>query len=303
MLPILINIIFLLIIIIITFFIIIIKNCNNSNDNISYLYDFHNDKCNRINKNQLKPDDYSFTTEKECNNMLNGNKLENYDNIFNNSKNNISDIVLITEYFIHKNITRDLEIKKSINENDFNKFLNKIYLMNENSNSYYYSKNSINKINNIDINKRCTFKDMFEFSNTLPNGTIVIISNNDISFDDTIDNLRDINLNNVAICLGRRDINNSNNLEYAVVKGFAQDAWIFQTPIKIPNDSDFHFGVPGCDNHIAYLLKKEGYDLLNIPWIIKAKHNHKSEVRKKLALNKKFNNKLLPVLPLKLNIN
>lgn len=206
---------------------------------------------------------------------------------------NSNNIVLITEYFIHQNNTRNNEIQYSIKKNINNKYIDKIYLLNENNNNEH--KND--KILNIQTNKRSTFKDTFEFANKLPNETIVIISNNDISFDDTLKKLKNINLNNIVICLGRRDAKNQNNIEGFTKSGVSQDSWIFKTPIKIPTECDFYFGVPGCDNHIAYLLNSIHYKLINIPWDIKAIHHHKSDIRKYVKSQKNFNNKYLKVIP------
>jgi hypothetical protein len=67
-----------------------------------------------------------------------------------------------------------------------------------------------------------------------------------------------------------------------------QDAWIFKTPIQIPNyitnyipnhiynhnhvDCDFEIGFLGCDNAIADRLVKSGYKLINQPITYKIFH-------------------------------
>ena len=215
---------------------------------------------------------------------------------FENSKDK-KNIVLITEYFVHKNPIRFNEIKNSIDKNNKNKYINKIFLLNENKDDKYYSyNNNTNKIINVPLNKRSTFKNTFELANKLPNGTIVIISNNDISFDDSLKKLYNINLDNTVICLGRRNSHNENILDFWTKKGLSQDSWIFRTPIKIPEETDFYFGTSGCDHNIAYLLDSIGYNLINIPWDIKAYHNHKSEDRKWVKKPKNFKHKSVPVM-------
>ncbi len=205
-------------------------------------------------------------------------------------ENSNSNIVLITEYFVHKDPIRFFEIKNSIEKNYKNKLIDKIYLLNENQDNKYYSYNS-NKIMNLPANKRSTFEDTFKLANTFPDGTIVIVSNNDISFDESLKNLKDINLDNTVICLGRRSAHDENNLEYWTKKGLSQDSWIFKTPIRIPKDCNFYFGTSACDHHIAYLLDSVGYKLINIPWKIKAYHNHESDVRNWVSKPKQFKNK------------
>ena len=218
------------------------------------------------------------------------------DNFENDNGNKI---VLITEYFKHDNEIRQREINNSINKNINNKFINKVYLLNETDTKY---PTNSEKIENIFINKRSTFEDSFKIANKFQKGTIVIISNNDISFDNTLNILQKINLHNTVICLGRRSYKNSNKLEYWTKKGLSQDSWIFKTPIKIPNNTNFNFGTSGCDHHIAYLLKSIGYNLINIPYDIKAEHNHSSNIRIWLKRPISFNNKMINVPITKLSL-
>lgn len=214
------------------------------------------------------------------------------DSFENNGKgNDKTNIVLITEYFVHKNPVRFNEIKTSIDKNDKNKYIDRIYLLNEKEDDKYYSSIDSGKIVNIPMNKRGTFEDTFKIANYLPEGTIVIVSNNDISFDESLKTLFDINLDNTVICLARRSAHNGKKLEYWSEKGLSQDSWIFKTPIRIPEGTDFHFGTSACDHHIAYLLDSIGYKLINIPWDIKAYHNHASEERKWVKKPDKFKNK------------
>jgi hypothetical protein len=222
----------------------------------------------------------------------------NRDSFEDKISNKLPKIVLITEYFIHKNPIRYLEMKKSIDLNDKNKYIDKIYLLNEKENDTFTSYNNSNKIINIPANKRSTFLDAFKLANTLPKGTIAIVSNNDISFDNSIKNLYDVDLSNTVICLGRRDAHNENKLEYWTKKGLSHDSWIFMVPLKIPKESDFYFGTTACDRHIAYLFEKEGYNLISIPWDIKALHHHKSEERKWNKKPTNFNGKysVVPVI-------
>ena len=58
-----------------------------------------------------------------------------------------------------------------------------------------------------------------------------------------------------------------------------KDCWILQTPIRVPPDSDFYFGKPGCDNRIAYEFHNMNYDLINCPYDIKIYHLHQSDIR------------------------
>ncbi len=203
--------------------------------------------------------------------------------------------VVITEHYINKNKTRYNEICNAIKKNVKCPYISKILLCNENKENMFIDESNLGKIINLPTNKRSTFYDTFKLANTLPNGTIVIVCNNDIAFDKTLININKINLDDTVICLGRRDANNINNLEYWTKKGLSQDAWICKTPIRIPKNSDFYFGTHACDHHIAYLFSEIGYKCINIPWDIRALHYHKSNIRKWVTKPENFENKFKTV--------
>lgn len=59
----------------------------------------------------------------------------------------------------------------------------------------------------------------------------------------------------------------------------SQDAWVFFGAPKHFVGADFRFGIPGCDNKIAYLLKENGYDVWNPSLDMKAIHLHQVQSR------------------------
>ena len=78
------------------------------------------------------------------------------------------------------------------------------------------------------------------------------------------------------------------------INPWATDAWAMVTPIKIPEESDFYFGVMGCDNGIAGLLKDTewhvpgaaaaggngySYDLQVREWAFALIHSYSSRFR------------------------
>ena len=54
----------------------------------------------------------------------------------------------------------------------------------------------------------------------------------------------------------------------------SQDVWAFLGQVKIPRYCDFHIGIRGCDNRVAYELKINGYEVLNPSLTIKTYHLH-----------------------------
>jgi hypothetical protein len=161
---------------------------------------------------------------------------------------------------------------------------------------------------------RLTFKRVMQWANMhLPDGTIAIFGNSDISFDDTLHLARRNNdmvdagsLMNwkgpesgtkepVAWLWTRLEIGVDGFPRYILgnwngatigLNPWATDAWAVMTPIKVPEESDFDFGVFGCDNAIAALfsntewLHHDGngysYNLQNPSMTIYAYHMHRA---------------------------
>jgi hypothetical protein len=54
---------------------------------------------------------------------------------------------------------------------------------------------------------------------------------------------------------------------------WSQDAWIF-TGLKDHVQADFRLGMRGCDNHLAYIMEKQGYRVRNPSLSIDVIHLH-----------------------------
>lgn len=157
--------------------------------------------------------------------------------------------------------------------------------------NFTYKKNSIRYVLS---EERQTFKSMFTYANKHYPDSIVVIANNDIYFDDSLSLLDDYNMTKKCFSLLRYDVlpnkKDSKIFEYydhELARGYgskgpradAQDSWIFKTPISVPIQSNFYFGILGCDNHITYLLYKEGYKVINPALDIKSHHLHLTGIR------------------------
>lgn len=197
-------------------------------------------------------------------------------------------LILFTEYFKNQNTDRDNEVLSSINNNIKSNLFDKVFILTQ-------SELNLENDHNTEIVKvdtRQTFRTMFEHINQLCNkDDIVVICNNDIYFDESILQVECLVLKmKWFLALLRRDLNHdgsSSLFEYEVndcfgrkgKRGDSQDAWIFKVPIQIPSNSDFYFGIPGCDNKIAYLMNELGYKVFNPCYDISIYHNHKSNER------------------------
>jgi hypothetical protein len=60
----------------------------------------------------------------------------------------------------------------------------------------------------------------------------------------------------------------------------SQDCWIFYNTKKDPIENiDFKFGIPGCDNRIAYELDKNKFHVINPSQNFRVYHYHLSKIR------------------------
>jgi len=195
-------------------------------------------------------------------------------NIFNNFD---KKIIIIQQYYISDNKKRQEEINNVLKLNIENKFIDKIYLLNEEIYDFDILKNY--KIKQIKIGKRLTYKFSFEFGNLFPNNYIKILCNNDIFFNEEIQILKTFNLQNKCLALTRYDIISLNPFKYKLMDclinnlSCSQDTWIFNY-IPIVNEMNFYQGINGCDNRIVYILKNIDIEVINNCHSVKTFHLH-----------------------------
>jgi len=194
------------------------------------------------------------------------------------------DIFLNTQFYLPKDEERQQEIKYCLKQNI--QYFNKIFLLNERIYSLEelgLTEEENQKIIQINIKKRLTYKDWLEHSKKL-NG-FTVLANSDIFFDETIENIR-------SSCLSKiRGVETILRHEFRIKNGkpnisfvrniTSQDVWILHTKFIPDNlkDFDFFLGVPGCDNTFNFLMKNLGYYLFNDCYRIKNYHYHTSPER------------------------
>lgn len=128
-----------------------------------------------------------------------------------------------------------------------------------------------------DIQPRPTFNDYFKVTcNNFGKDDIFVIANSDIFFDETLLLANQIKHGEVY-ALTRYDIKRGQARFFD--RPDSQDVWIFRGGINPIEGADFHLGVGGCDNRIAYLLNKAGYKVTNPSLSIKTYHLHESGIR------------------------
>ena len=197
-------------------------------------------------------------------------------------------INIFSQFFIHSNKERYIEIIFCLYKNVHNPHIDKIYLLNER----IYTVDELggivsDKIIQVNINTRLTYKDVFNYvdKNNI-NGFFCII-NSDIFFDETIKNLHLTNLSEEKYMFAqlRFEYDNKTKNTYINKSNYgSQDTWIFHTnTIKNILNSIEHFnfmlGKPGCDNKILFILHNLGFKIINYPDLIKTYHYHTSQIR------------------------
>lgn len=201
---------------------------------------------------------------------------------------------LFIEYWNSSSRIRNSEIKNCILKNYKLNLFDNIFIATE----HHAIEKFFNNYKNIKIikrNTRCTFYHAAYFLNEfitnnklIPENVSNIISNSDIEFTDSI-TLVDNMSNDEFYGLTRYEPESEEDdievwlkhKSYASGNGRdSQDCWIYKGIYKNLNkEHKVPFGVPGCDNKIAYLAKKDNYKLLNPCYDIRILHNHKTNYR------------------------
>ena len=204
--------------------------------------------------------------------------------------NNKHSVILIQQYFISKNTERQKELDFCVNKNIDNEFIDKIYLLNEKIYNIDLLKN--HKITQINIGNRLTYYDILMFVKKNINDSIVIFSNLDIFFDDSLKSIscRDYKTYKSIDCLFRYEYNNEEKLEDCKlreieIKSMSQDSWIVHSD-HILNLSqyntkrlNFKLGVPRCDLAIVGLFNDFGFKIYNDIKNIRTYHYHLTNLR------------------------
>ena len=122
--------------------------------------------------------------------LSNNVRLSEY-NLYNSKKTEPTEnvpgkIILIQQFFIPKDKSRLNELQQTLKCNCHNESIDKIVLLNEQIYTNEELGTADTKIEQINISKRLTYKDVFEYSNKLEEDTYIVLANTDIFFDASI---------------------------------------------------------------------------------------------------------------------
>jgi len=197
---------------------------------------------------------------------------------------------LITNYYCDKDVNRQNEIDFCLDANVVNSEIERIIvLVTAQDSRVLESVHQSNKITRIITHNRPTYNDFFRATINYAND-INAVCNSDIFFDEkTIVKLKDYNwLPDICFALSRWELT-ERPVDAMNVQGaqpieakemrYSQDSWIFWGMVPFVQGADFCLGMPGCDNSIAYHLKKAGYQLWNPCIDLFTFHYHLSSTR------------------------
>lgn len=177
----------------------------------------------------------------------------------------------------------DFCIKKNLH----NELINKVIVFAENLLPSFTDP----KMKVLDFGKRLLYSDAFMYTNNNLRGEIVIASNTDIFYDDSLRRLKNIDFKKLMLAITRRDYLDGeiiesrqvylNGIKYSTKPEDCHDAWVFNSPIP-KFDADFYFGWQNCEHAVVRNAIKAGIKVLNGYNFIKIYHVHKNNIRSKL---------------------
>ena len=195
-------------------------------------------------------------------------------------------MILISSYYLSNNNERQKELNECLLQNIKNKHIKSIILLNDKIYDLDFILKNKKKVKQIVLHnkEKLYFNDAIKYINDFYYGELIILSNTDIYFDDSLKVMKDINMQNKAFCLLRYD--QTKDGEKNIFRHFdeprsdSQDSWIFKAPLQIDLDQvDFSFGTLGCDNIFANVLYNHGILLSNPSYDIITTHVHNTEER------------------------
>lgn len=136
------------------------------------------------------------------------------------------------------------------------------------------------KVRLVVAGSRVTYHQFFDYANRELMGRRVIIANADIFLDRTLSRLDNYDLRGCLLCLCRWDLHTDGSWRLFDFES-SQDAWIFQSPVP-DFPCDFHLGIPGCDNRLAWEAEHAGLVVSNPSRSVRAYHLHASGIRRYL---------------------
>ncbi|MFO1475368.1 MAG: hypothetical protein U1F98_01795 [Verrucomicrobiota bacterium] len=184
-------------------------------------------------------------------------------------------IRLFTIGYDSGSVQRQEELSECLRRNLDNRFLGQVVLWQYNG----VAPSPHPKLSVFSRDRQPTFEDLFALANSLcAEGDVAIVANSDIWFDETAVLTERILPMQCFALLRTEETGQLSATREGKLRKDSQDAWVFRAPIR-PAGAHFHLGRSGCDNALAYLLTRRGYEVRNPAKSIRIHHRHASRVR------------------------
>jgi len=187
----------------------------------------------------------------------------------------------ITQIYFTENEERNDELKYVIKLHKTSEF-DKVYYLNEKIYGY-----ECDKIQEVNIGKRLSFNDVFDFVKSEELDGVIFFGNSDIYFNKTIHNVLDVIFKiPIMYCQLRAEHEADNTIKIDAKSnsfkyGNSQDVWIYHSNFndRLLNSMNFNFGILGCDNACNNIAHKNCFKLINNPFLIQCIHLHNVDHR------------------------
>ena len=197
-------------------------------------------------------------------------------------------IILIQQFFVHNDPRRQNEIRNCLKYNCYNKNINKIILLNEKMYTSHELGIQDDKVQQVIIKDRLTFKIAFEYVQKTCLDSTIILANSDIFFDGSVINANTVELHKSSsiLCQSRIEYRLEKNLSdcIGINRHDSQDVWIWNTKgTNLDSNQlkliDFALGKPGCDNRLIFVMDLLSITPFNMPLLVKCYHYHNVNIR------------------------
>jgi hypothetical protein len=178
-------------------------------------------------------------------------------------------INVFTCYYKARSAQRQKELDTCIEKNLI--LADHVYLISECEVPFESNKLTVIRSN------RPTFQDIVNVVNQYNGNDIAFMCNSDIHLTESTSMVKDLNLDNTALCLSRWEFQSNGTIHHYGYE-YSQDSWIWEGKNKVTG-ADYHFGLLGCDNKFAQDLFNAGYKLSNPSRHLKTIHVHGSNER------------------------
>lgn len=189
-------------------------------------------------------------------------------------------INLITPYFETRNLERQGELDRCLENNANNELIARVILLIDDDSTppVKSSKITIER-----VETRPSYRDWFEVTEKFNLKGAAILANSDIFFDETVEFVHEVLASPLSLmALSRWEVING-SCERHANPHWSQDCWAYRPELGLPqeikNRLGFPLGIPRCDNKISYVFATQGWSVKNPCNFIKSFHLHKTQQR------------------------